>query len=172
MKALLIVFSLWGLVAACQDTAPPSDPQTFLGLGIQNSYAPMAGVYCSGQPNQEQFAKLQSAGVARVVSLRLPTEKETGWEEAKAKELGLEFVRIPVDGEAGLTVDNATLMTKQLAGASGPVLVMCNSSNRCGALFALKARFLDGKTAEEAIAIGKACGLAKAEAAVTKLVTK
>jgi len=172
MKALLIVCSLLGLVAACKDAAARPDPQHFLGLGIQNSFAPMDGVYCSGQPNQEQFAKLKNAGVVRVVSLRLPTEKETGWEEAKAKELGLEFVRIPVDGEAGLTVDNATLMAKQLAGASGPVLVMCNTSNRVGALFALKARFLDGKTAEEAIAVGKSCGLAKAEPAVTKMVSK
>jgi protein tyrosine phosphatase (PTP) superfamily phosphohydrolase (DUF442 family) len=71
-----------------------------------------------------------------------------------------------------LTVDNAALMAKQLAGAPGPVLVMCNSSNRVGALFALKARFLDGKTAEAAILVGKACGLAKAEAAVTKMVAR
>jgi protein tyrosine phosphatase (PTP) superfamily phosphohydrolase (DUF442 family) len=172
MKRFLIACAASVLVAACQNPAPRPDPQTFLGLGIQNSYAPMDGVYCSGQPNEEQFAKLKDAGVARVVSLRLPNEKGTGWEEAKAKELGLEFVRVPVDGEAGVTVENATAMAKQLAGATGPVLVMCNTANRVGALFALKARFLDGKTPEEAIAVGKSCGLAKAEAAVTKMVQK
>jgi len=169
MKKLLSTLVLFALLPACQK-APKADPQQFLALGIREARAPTAELYCSGQPTAEQFAELKEAGVARVVSLRAANEEGTGWEEAKAKELGLEFVRIPVEGEAGITLDNTQLMAAQLTGASGPVLVMCGSSNRVGALFAMKARFLDGKSPEESIAVGKSCGLAKAEAAVTKLV--
>lgn len=168
----LVAIPLLLLAGACQSAPPKPDPQQFLALGIQNARAPMDGIYCSGQPSADQFAQLKGAGVTRVVSLRSPTEPDTGWEEAKAKELGLEFVRVPVEGERGISVDNATAMAKHLDGASGAVLVMCGTANRVGALFALKARFLDGKTPEESIAVGKACGLSKAEPAVTKLVAQ
>lgn len=171
MQKLLTTCLLFVLLPACESAAGPAT-QPFLGLGIRDSFAPMDGIYCSGQPTPAQFARLKDAGIVRVVSLRVATEKETGWEEAKARELGLEFVRIPVDGEAGVTVDNAKAMAQQLSGVPGPVLVTCNSSNRVGALFALKARFLDGKPAAEAIAIGKACGMRKAEPLVVRLVAE
>jgi protein tyrosine phosphatase (PTP) superfamily phosphohydrolase (DUF442 family) len=167
----LTTFALFTLLAACK-SAPVADPQQFMALGIKESYAPMQRVYCSGQPTPEQFGKLRGIGITRVVSLRAPTEDGTGWEEAQARELGHEFVRIPVVGEAGLSVDNAKLLARELREAAGPVLVTCNSSNRVGALFALKAHFLDGKSASEAIAEGKACGLSKAEPAVAKMVSE
>lgn len=167
-----IAILLPSLLGACRDSALLPDPQQFLDLGIRDSSAPMAGIYCSGQPSAEQFAQLASAGVTRVVSLRLASEPGTGWEEAKAQELGLEFVRIPVEGEKGLTVDNAAAMARQLTGARGAVLVSCGSANRVGALFALKARLLDGKTAEEAIAIGRSCGMTTAETAVARIVSR
>jgi len=166
IQVALLVF-----LVGCQGKPEPTSQQ-FLNLGIMHSFAPMDGVYCSGQPTPEQFDKLKDIGVTRVVSLRLPTEDGTGWEEAEAQKLGIEFVRIPVAGEAGLTLENTEAMAKQLEGVRGPVLVACGSSNRVGALFALKARFLDGKSPAEAIAVGKACGMTRAEAKVSELVSQ
>ncbi|MBX3464233.1 MAG: hypothetical protein KF830_13760 [Planctomycetes bacterium] len=163
--ALLVLF------AACQKPQP-ADPQPFLALGIAHARAPEAGLYCSGQPTAEQFARLQEVGVTRVVSLRLPTEEGTGWEEERAQALGLEFVRLPIAGGPDLTVDNAKAMAKHLEGVSGPVLVACGTSNRVGALFALKARFVDGRSPDAALAFGKACGLTKAEPLVQKLLAE
>lgn len=158
-------------VAACT-SSPPVDPQAFLDLGITNASAKVDGVYCSGQPTEEQFAQLKSVGVARVVHLRAPIETGTGWEEAKAAELGIEFVRIPIGGAADLTPDNVSKLAAQLAGAKGPVLVSCASSNRVGAMMALKSKIVDGKSAADALQVGKDCGLTKLESEVTELLAK
>ncbi len=168
MRTSVAVPVLLVLFAACESAAEPA-PQQFLSLGIANSFAPGNGVFCSGQPTEEQFAKLADAGIVRVISLRAAEEKGSGWEEAKARELGIGFVRIPVAGEAGITVDNAQALARQLAAAPGPVLVSCASSNRVGALFALKAHYVDGKPADEALAFGRSCGLVKAEPTVAKI---
>ena len=55
---------------------------------------------------------------------------------------------------------------EQTVGVDGAVLFSCGSSNRVGALFALKARLLDGKSPDEAIAIGEACGMTRLEPVV------
>jgi len=47
-----------------------------------------------------------------------------------------------------------------------PALVHCASGNRIGALFALQAFHLDGRTAAEALAIGKQAGMTRAEPVV------
>jgi rhodanese-related sulfurtransferase len=41
----------------------------------------------------------------------------------------------------------------------GKVLLHCASGNRVGAMLALRARWLQGKSADEAMAIGKASGM-------------
>lgn len=171
MRALLLAAPLLALLPACS-SGPSAEPQAFLDLGIRNASAPMEGVYCAGQPTEEQFAKLRSVGVTKVIQLREPDEDGTGWEEAKAADLGLDFVRIPVAGAEGMTVDNARKLSEQLAAADGPVLVACGSSNRVGGLFALKARFLDGRTAAEALEIGRECGMTRLEPVVTELVSR
>jgi protein tyrosine phosphatase (PTP) superfamily phosphohydrolase (DUF442 family) len=43
--------------------------------------------------------------------------------------------------------------------AKEDVLVHCASGNRVGAMLALRARWIEGKSAEEALAIGKAAGM-------------
>jgi uncharacterized protein (TIGR01244 family) len=169
MQRPLFVALLFALLSACQ-SAPPADPQRFHALGIVYSFTPTPDVFCSGQPTPDQFAQLQAVGVQRVVCLRSAQEDGSGWEEAKAAELGLEFVRVPVEGATGLTVDNAAAMARHLDGAAGAVLVTCGTSNRVGALFALKARFLDDQSPEEALAIGRSCGLSKAEPLIARMV--
>ena len=59
-----------------------------------------------------------------------------------------------------------------LIGDGAPTLVACGSSNRVGAMMALKAKFVDGKSKEEALAIGKASGLKALEPAVTEALSK
>src|SRR5699024_12708494 len=52
--------------------------------------------------------------------------------------------------------------------AAMPTLVHCASGNRVGALMALRAAWVQGKSKEEALAIGRRWGLTKAEAAIDK----
>lgn len=166
MRTLTIALAALSLLTACGSAPAPAAPaDQFLALGIANAaVAPMPQVFCSGQATAEQFAKLPGVGITRVVSLRPASEPGTGWEEAKAKELGIEFVRLPITGADDLTDANVDALSRALA-AQGPTLVACGSSNRVGALLALKAR-RDGSTPEQALQIGKQCGLNKLEPVV------
>lgn len=142
-------------------------------LKLANFHAPMAGIWTAGQPTEAQFAQLPAADIKHVIHMRLATEKGSGWEEAKAGELGLHFVRLPIDGDKGLTLDNVKKFAELLDQTKGEgTLVSCGSSNRVGALFALKAYWLDGKNADDAMAIGKSAGLTKLEPKVKELLAQ
>ncbi len=53
-----------------------------------------------------------------------------------------------------------------LSAAGTPVLVHCGSGNRVGALFALRAAWLQGVAPAEAVALGKAAGMTALEPAI------
>ena len=165
-QSVLILAAAW--LAAC-NTPPTKDasasPDAFLALSIASAtVAPLSDTYCSGQPTPEQFAQLPRAGIRRVISLRPATEAGTGWEEAKAEELGLEFVRIAITGADDLTPENLARLS-QARSPHAPTLITCASSNRVGAMLALEAQ-RDGTAPAQALALGKQCGLAKLEPAV------
>lgn len=165
--------------ACSSQPATPAPAATGLTLAalqetqIKNVALPQPGLGTAGQPTEAQFEQLAKLGVKRVIQLRVVNEPGTGWEEAKAKALGIEFVRLPVAGAEGITVDNAKKLAAELKAAGDqPTMVVCASSNRVGALLALKAFHVDGKTADEALAFGRAGGLKAAEPAVAKLLVK
>ena len=118
-------------------------------------------VLVAGQPSLHELEAAKAAGVKWVINLR-PTAEPSGLgdEAAVVDELGLTYVHIPVAGPADVTVDTAKKLRAALAGAKDDkVLLHCASGNRVGALLAMEAFFVDGKTAEEALAIGKAARL-------------
>lgn len=165
---LILSFAACGASPAADRTEAPANAalaESFTGLGVPYSFTPpLPGTVCSGQMSEDQFARLPAAGIERVVSLRRPDEKGTGWEEARAHELGIEFVRIPIGGPDDLTRENAERLGAALS-PPRPTLVACGSSNRVGALLALKA-FYDGAPAEQALQLGKQAGLTKLEPVV------
>jgi uncharacterized protein (TIGR01244 family) len=116
-----------------------------------------------GQPDPERFDELVAAGYRTFVNLRLSDEPGTGWEAARAQELGVEYVAIPVAGAEDVTEAKARELSRALDRAAGPAYVYCRSGNRVGALLALEAFHVDGKDREEALAIGRAGGLTKLE---------
>ena len=79
------------------------------------------------------------------------------------------YVSIPVDGKAGLSEENAAALAEALETAERPLLLHCGSGNRVGALLALKAFQVDGKTAEESLEIGLAGGVTRLEPVVREL---
>lgn len=132
-----------------------------LQLDIPNKCYPQAGVYCGGRPGQEQLDQAKTMGVSAVINLCPSSEACHFNEEAEVKRLGLTYTNIPIAGPADLTLENVTLLSKALstASASHPVLLHCASGNRVGALLALKARWVDGQSREDAIALGVSGGL-------------
>ncbi len=143
----------------------PVDPITL----VKNGKMPMEGLLTGGQPTDEQFAALRDAGFVTVINLRMPDERGTRGEAEMVAELGMAYVSIPVEGKAGLTEENAAALATALEAAESPVLLHCGSGNRVGALLALKAFQVDGKSAEEALEIGLAGGVTRLEPVVREL---
>lgn len=137
-------------------------------LEVRNLAQPAPGLFTAGQLEEPQMEALAAAGLRWFVSLRLPDEPGSGWEEAAAARLGVHFARLPIDGASGVTDEQAAALDALMAQAgSAPQLLYCGSSNRVGALLALRAH-AQGMTAEEALAFGKRAGLTRLEPVVVE----
>lgn len=134
--------------------------------------APSDKVLTGGKTTAEALRSAQAQGVTKIVNLCPPSE-DLGFDEpAVVSGLGMAYENIPIAGGGDLTRANAERLAQALAGAAGPVLVHCMSSNRVGALFALKAHWLDGKSIDDALAEGRAHGLKAMEAGVRQLLER
>ena len=117
-----------------------------------------------GQPTADELAALAEQGFETVINLRMPDEDATTAEVAE--ELGMNYVSLPIDGSAGLTEENAIAFAELLGELEGPAVVHCGSGNRVGAMYALKAFYVDGMSSEEALAVGQEAGLTSLEDSV------
>ena len=184
------LFLILVLAAACDkpDTSAPGESQTQQAdpstspapdeaagedetaeapeLALPNQGEPIDGVITAGQPTAEQFEQLREAGVRKVISLRTEGEPVPFDETALATKHKLVFQRIPIGGPDDLTKENVQRLDEALSSANGKVLLHCGSSNRVGALLALRAKWIDGASAEEAMELGKKAGLTALEPAV------
>ena len=155
--------------AAVAERAAPA-PGTAAALGVTNAREPLPGLVTGGQPTPEQLDALARAGYARFVSLRPAGERGAGWEEEHVAGRDLAFERIPVAGAGDLTREAVMALDRLIDEAGGePTVVYCASSNRVGALLALRAHWLEGASPEEALELGRAAGLAGLEGAVAAL---
>lgn len=139
-------------------------------LGVKNGRNPAPGLITGGQLTEEQFRCLAAQGYTTMVSLRPASEEGAGFEEGIAASAGATFHRIAVAGKDGLTRENAVRLHEILdgAGESGAV-VYCASGNRVGALFALKAAWVEGKSVEEALGVGRERGMVALEEVVKEM---
>ena len=100
--------------------------------GLPNAGTPVAGIITAGQPSAAQLAGLAAGGIEVVIDLRGASEPRGFEEPAAAKELGLEYHSVPVDGNVGPREFDAVRALLR-ARAGRPVLVHCKSANRVGA---------------------------------------
>lgn len=134
-------------------------------LDLLNARHPFPGVLTLGQPSEEQLEALAEAGYRTVVNLRTPGEHPVSDREPElVPALGMRYLALPVNMGEGLTRDNALKLQEILAERDNyPVAIHCGSSNRVGALFALKTYLLDDATVEEALQVGRSAGLTRME---------
>jgi len=139
-------------------------------LGDAYVAEPDPGLVTAAQPGPAQVADLRRLGYRRFISLRPADEPGAGWEEAEFTDGDARFVRIPISGAGDLTRENVETLERVLveAGGEGAVLY-CASSNRVGALLALRAHWLQGAEPEAALELGRRAGLAALEPAVREL---
>ena len=155
---------LAALLSACggAPTPPPQSttplmPPT-LSIGIPNERH-LGHIVTGGPPDAEALERALEVGVATVITLRLELEAGFDAERTKVEELGMQFVSVPVDGAAGVTEANARAVDDAIMDATGDVLLHCGSGNRAGAMLALRAFYVRGKTLDESMQIGLAAGL-------------
>jgi uncharacterized protein (TIGR01244 family) len=126
---------------------------------LDNARSPVAGVLVTGRIAPGDIESLRDAGIRRVVDLT-PDAETPDFDEASAvRAAGLGYANLPLGGPGDLTRDNVAAFDALMRDATQPVLVHCASGNRVGAMAALRAAWIEGRSAEHAVAIGKAWGL-------------
>lgn len=185
----ITIIALALTLGACKGEAPPEppknavaqlpskapEPQDEVELELPHQAEPYHGLVTSGQPTTEQFGKLKAAGYTTVVNLR--AEDEPGYRDERdaATRDQMLYTHIPIKGPEDLTRENvqklADTMNAKMA-KEGKVLMHCGSGNRAGAMVALKAAWVDGRSAEDSLKLGKAAGLSEFEPQVKQLLEK
>lgn len=130
-------------------------------------------LYVGGQPTAADIAAFAREGGRHVINLRPPSETPGLDEAAVATAAGLAYHNLPIAGPGDLTRANVQTLDRLLSRLEGEkTLLHCSSSNRVGALMALRAAWLHGASDEEALAIGREHGLAGLQGQVEKLLRK
>lgn len=169
MKRILltIIGNLLALSACAGDIelAPASPLKVDLKNVVETGVVrPVDGITAAGQPDETAFAVFANNGYVAVVDLRMADEDRGLNEKAVVEGLGMDYVSLPV-GRDGISFDNAESLDKLIRSYDAPVLVHCGSSNRVGALLALRAS-LGGADDAAAIDLGKQGGLKSLEGRV------
>ena len=156
--------------AMAQTMVPAAGLEVATNLGVRNARMPIPGVVSAGQPTQEQLEAMRAAGFENFISLRPTSESGAGWEEAHSADGSYDFDRLPISGAGSLTRDNVERFAALLEAAGDePTVLYCASSNRVGAMLALKAHWVDGVEAEAALELGLQGGMTRLEAPVREL---
>jgi uncharacterized protein (TIGR01244 family) len=109
---------------------------------FQDKFASVGSdVFISGQPTEQALRDLHARGVTTVVNLRTPEEmsKRVPFDEAAlAKTLGVQYVYIPVRGNAEFPYSPAALKTfaDAMSNAKGKVLLHCTVAWRASHMWA------------------------------------
>ncbi len=168
MRSVLTLLIFMALVISAYSADIPREPTEVLNLR-----QPAPNRYAAGQPEANAFAAFAEAGVEHVINLRPLTETPDFNEAAFVTQAGMAYYNIPIGGPSDLIRSNVLLIDRLLRQISDEkVLVHCASSNRVGALMALRAVWVEGASVEEALAIGKSWGLTRLQPLVERLLSQ
>lgn len=171
--AVSFLATLLVVAAAGAAPSPPAVPGAELATApaplLLNQREPLPGLLTGGAPqSSDGYRALAAAGYRTLIDLRADAElapEVAAW----IAEAGLAWVRIPIAADADLDLGTARALATALAAPEAPRALACASGNRSGALLAVRAFWLEGWSAEEALALGKAGGLTRLEPSVRQL---
>lgn len=149
-------------IAACAST--PTGTPTVTSLA--NVHTPAAGLLTAGRIQSNDVQNLARSGVRHVIDLTLDSETPDFDEAAAVRAAGMRYDNLPIRGPEDLTLENVRTFDRLVRSSDRPLLVHCASSNRVGAMAALRAAWISGKAIEEAVEEGRLWGLAGLEPAV------
>lgn len=140
--------------------ANSSEPLEHALRELPNARFPTESKVVSGTLDASQIALLSRAGIRHIVNLQPPEENPTFDEARAVEDHGLEYHALPIEGAQSLTLENVQALERILEYIGDePALLHCSSGNRVGALIALRATWIQGKSLEEALEIGERWGL-------------
>ena len=123
-------------------TGPVPNPVTLDPTGLFQAKFVSVGddMFIGGQPTEKALRDLRAKGVRTIVNLRMPEEMaRVGFDEAGlAKELGMRYVYIPVNGtpENPFGPKELDTFAVAMASADGKVLLHCTIAWRASHLWA------------------------------------
>src|SRR6185295_8333221 len=123
-------------------TGPVPNPVTLDPTGLFQAKFVSVGddMFIGGQPTEKALRDLRAKGVTTIVNLRMPEEMtRVGFDEAVlARELGMRYVYIPMNGTPGNPFGPQALDTfaAAMASADGKVLLHCTIAWRASHLWA------------------------------------
>jgi len=138
-------------------------------LNMKHAGQPTAELVTGGQPSLDDLEKLKQRGGKRIINLRSPGEFDQFNEAEVADRLGFHYQNIPVAGAADITWENAEKLENILAESNELTLIHCASSNRVGALLALREFRFHQANIESAIVAGQKAGLGSLKSKVEEM---
>jgi protein tyrosine phosphatase (PTP) superfamily phosphohydrolase (DUF442 family) len=132
--------------------------------GIANFTKVDAVVACGGATETAALEGLKNDGFKAIINLRMPAEAGANIEQnaARAKELGLNYLNIPFNGQAPDEKTFDAFLAAIANKANQPAFVHCASASRVGAVWLAKRVLQDGWTIEKATEEAKLIGLRSA----------
>jgi len=149
----LLVFA----AAAAAQTTQPAPQQDF--SSIKNFLRVNKEVCTGGQPTMEDLARMKAEGIKAIINLRQPEEYDAEQEAAKAKELGLRYIHIPVAVAEPKDEQAEEFLKATSDPRNRPAFIHCGSANRVGAFWMIRRVLVDHWKAEDAEAEAKKIGL-------------
>ena len=122
-------------------SGPVPDPVNLDPTGLFQAKFVSVGddMFIGGQPTEKALRDLRAKGVTTVVNLRMPQEMtQVGFdEEALAKELGMNYIRIPMTGSGDNQYSPKQLDTfaAAMTAANGKLLLHCTIAWRASHLW-------------------------------------
>ncbi len=131
---------------------------------------PTPEIVTAGAIGASDIPLIKKDGVRHVIDLRTDSETPDFDEAVAVHAAGMTYDNLPIRGAQDLTPTNVERFDRLIATSSDePTLIHCASSNRVGALAALRAAWINGKSTEDALVEGRAWGLRSLEPEVRKV---
>ena len=158
---LLVVLLTAGISTAQVAVATPQVTKPAVA-GVTNFARLETTIACAGATTPAGVAEVKKLGYKTIINLRQASEPgaDIDAEAAAAKAAGINFVHLPFNAASPdpTVVDN---FLKTIANPrNNPAFLHCASANRVGALVALDHAWTRGGTRDDAIALGRAAGMA------------
>jgi uncharacterized protein (TIGR01244 family) len=163
LRALLLSLALAGVSFAVSADTPAQEALS----DLPHVSLPAPHRVASGRLQASDVVALKAAGIAQVIDLSADSETPDFDEAAAMRAAGIAYHNLPINGAGDLTRANVALFDQLLRDAgTQETLVHCASSNRVGAMIALRAALIDDKSSEAALAEGRRWGMKSLEPAV------